>query len=499
MTTKESAEEHKQEKPLISTSVTGKILGIILLALLIRIYSICLFVDFEYDGYDRFVKGILLLSEPYNIILHWYWLPLFQYIDAVLYWLTGSYTSIRVFSTASGIISILIVYKLAFRLSHSERTGLISACLVAFNPLMLTYDITGMTESFFTMLFLSSIYFLISNRLLLLSISSAVACLVRYEAWFLSLFLCLVFLIQKRSSFWKIFLVSFLPIMSIGSWLYLNHIQYGNSLTFVIYLNTYLQTVSQHISSIIEYLSPFEGEIVKTALIIRQYFSPLWYIFGYSVLLSPPVFIGSVLQIKKCARKNQDQIAITTIVVVYVALLTYFLVSGRSEGWLRYSMPTVPLLTIFGVQYIQKKKGFFKPNWFLVISLFLALLLLSPVFLGMTNSEYSKTCIKTSVWLHENATNGKILCLRTPIIVLSQIPVENFVFLWTRNINPVAFRGFLEQHKITYVVSHFGYFDELCESFSIVYESENKIYRVYSVNWNATLEKVNLCARSHIR
>ena len=80
-----------------------------------------LVIDVEYDGYDRFLKGVNLLSEPFNLWNHWAWLPLPQFINAFLYWLTRSYMSARVFSIICGVLSIVVLYRLTFTVFKSER------------------------------------------------------------------------------------------------------------------------------------------------------------------------------------------------------------------------------------------------------------------------------------------------------------------------------------------------------------------------------------------
>ena len=453
----------------------NRLLWILIFALLSRSLCLLLTVDSEYDGYDRFVKGIRLLSDPYNVRLHWYWLPLFQYIDAVLYWLTCSYMSIRVFSTICGLISIILVYKLALKISRSEEAAWISCILTAFNPLIFIYDTTGMTEPLFTTLFLSTLFFFIWNRPLLYSLPLAIACLLRYEAWFLSPVLYAVALAQRRSKLWRIALGSLLPLASMSIWLYLNYVYYGDPFNFVRVLNGYLEFTRHELPRRSHYISPDEAEFIR----IKELLSPIWYILSYFVFLIPMVFFEALLGIMKYARKDTDKTALTVLAVFYVSLLTYFRVSGSSEGWFRYCIPAIPLFIFFAVYHVVRRKSIVTPKIFFSASLILSLISIGT--LTTLNERYMSPISETSAWLSENANDGSIICVRTPIIVLSGIPLERFAFFWSREIDPSAFLDFLRSRNITYVVSHFGYFSDLCEDFPIAFASESNIYVIYEV------------------
>ncbi|MFQ6094810.1 MAG: hypothetical protein ACE5NN_01585 [Candidatus Bathyarchaeia archaeon] len=452
-----------------------RLLWILVLALLSRLICLVLTVDPEYDGYDRFVKGLRLLSDPYNIMHHWYWLPLFQYIDAVLYWLTGSYLSIRVLSTMCGLISTTLVYRLALKISSSEKAAWISSALTAFNPLIFIYDTTGMTEPLFTTLFISTLYFFILNKPALFSLPLATACLLRYEAWFLSPILYAVALVQRRSKPWRIVLSSLLPLASMSVWLYLNYVHYGDPFNFVRLLDRYLEFVRHELPSRSQHISPNEAQF----LMIKELLSPIWYLLGYLIFLIPTVFLEALLGIIKYARKDIDNMALTVFAVFYVSLITYFRVSGSSEGWFRYGIPAIPLFIIFAVCHVVKKKSVVTPKRFFSASLILSLVSIG--ILTILNWGYVSPILETSKWLRENVKDEKILCVRSPIIVLSEIPLERFVFLWSRDIDRAWFIDFLKSRNITYVVSHFGYFSDLCESFPMAFASERNLYVIYEV------------------
>ncbi|HIE14954.1 TPA: phospholipid carrier-dependent glycosyltransferase, partial [Candidatus Bathyarchaeota archaeon] len=231
---------------------------ILSVALMTRILYILLLADPEYDGYDRFLKGICMLSQPFEVRHHWCWLPLFQYIDAMLYWLTHSYISVRIFSTICGVLSLIILYYLALEISNSKKTAFVSMILMTFNPIIFIYDTTGMTESFFIFLFLLSVFLIEIRKPILSSIPISMACLVRYEAWFLVSFLYLSAFFHKYLNFKKFVTALIFPSVCIASWLYINFSYYGNPLHFILTLNRYFEFLQINLKISASYISKIE-------------------------------------------------------------------------------------------------------------------------------------------------------------------------------------------------------------------------------------------------
>ena len=443
-------------------------------ALLARFLYVVSTVDPEYDGYDRFLKGILLLKDG-DVRHHWVWLPLFQYIDAVLYWLTGSYLSVRFFSAVCGFVSLIILYRLALRLTGSPSAALVSLTITAFNPLLFLYDTTGMTESFFTMLTLAGIYLLVAGRFLTSSIPFSLACLVRYEGWFLTFFIYLVSALQKRLSFKAFIAVLVLPSLSIGLWLQLNYIRYGDPLHFLRALDLYCEVFRRDMEIYAPYMSADE----KLYNALRRELSPVWYIIVYFVVLNPLIFVMAFRRVFRSLMRKDRLRFLAVVSLFYLALITSLMVLGKSEGWPRHSIPGIPLFVLLASHDVTGLRSkVLTASKFTAFSLMVSLLLLS--LITIFNVKYTQPLIEVSLWLRENPTDGRILCTRSPIIILSGLPAEKFIFLWRRDISHEAFNIFLERNGVTYVVSHLGYFSELCRNFTAVYSS--RIYTIYRVN-----------------
>jgi len=446
---------------------------VVLSALITRLIYVTFTVDPEYDGYDRFVRGIFLISDLYNITHHWCWLPLFQYINAALYYLTRSYTAVRILSTIYGVLSIIMVYFITLKITGSRDSSLLASVLLAFNPLIFFYDTTGMTEPLFTLLILISIYIFIGNRPYLFSLPIAVACLVRYEAWFLTPLLLLISVLQKRLRWTTALLTALPPLASVSAWLYMNYICYGNPFMFVNLLSLYMASPKRGLFEVLRYLSIDESSFIG----LKAFLIPIWYPLGCLFLLTPPVFFESIRGMIRYAGRDGNKITLTILPIFYISLLTYFMFIGKSEGWLRYSMPIIPFFIIFSAHHVAEGYSFGGKRIFIASSFIISLLLLCMI--TTLSSSYISSTLQVSEWLNKHATDGRILCLRTPIIVISDLPLERFVFLWDQNLSRHAFINFLRKENVSYIISYMGSFSHLCDDFQVVFISDGSVYKIY--------------------
>jgi Gpi18-like mannosyltransferase len=151
------------------------------------------------------------------------------------------------FSTVCGTLSLVVIYKLALAVFEEHKYALMASSIMALNPLIFVYDTTGMTETFFTLLLLSATYFFVIDHILLFSLFLGLACLVRYEAWFIAPIFYIFALFQKRQKLSAIFAAALIPLCSMFAWLYANNVYYGDALSFVHSLNKYVASRRQEI------------------------------------------------------------------------------------------------------------------------------------------------------------------------------------------------------------------------------------------------------------
>jgi 4-amino-4-deoxy-L-arabinose transferase-like glycosyltransferase len=429
-------------------------------------------VDHDFDGYSRFIKGIDLLSNPYDLGIHWVWLPLFQYLAAAFYWLTKSYVSVRVFSTVCGTLSLFVIYKLAFAVFEEYKLALMASSIMALNPLIFIYDTTGMTESFFTLLLLSATYFFVIDRTLFFSLLLGLACLVRYEAWFITPIFYVFTLFQKRQKLFIGLVAALIPFFSIFVWLNANRVFYGDAFSFFHSLNKYVAFRRQDfpiISSFVSHEAQYLGLVTTLA--------PLWYIIVYFIFLTPQVFSAAFGGMMKSGKKNKNTTALMAIASSYIILLTLLTVGGTSEGWIRHSIPAMPFLIVYASHYVRDVR--WEPKSFVAFTLVSSLIILSIISVG--NQNAMQPTIETSNWLRENADEGNILCVNDPIIILSHLPRERFIYFYGKNVTQHSFQNFLASNNIKYVVSECGTLSYLNQNSTITFVSREEHFVIYAI------------------
>ncbi|HYR75440.1 MAG TPA: phospholipid carrier-dependent glycosyltransferase [Pyrinomonadaceae bacterium] len=152
--------------------------------------------------------------------LYGFWLPLYQFISAVINVFVGNgfYTG-KVVSAVFGIGSCVLVYQITLRLTANRAAALLGFALIALNPLHIFYSASAMTDVPHAFFVLASLYFALRRGWILAAIFAALAGLTRVESW---MFLALVPLIQfawdRRISFVALVILLVPPL----SWFYIS-------------------------------------------------------------------------------------------------------------------------------------------------------------------------------------------------------------------------------------------------------------------------------------
>jgi len=129
--------------------------------------------------------------------LYGFWLPLYQFIAAVVNVFVGNgFYAGKVVSAVFGIGLCLLVYKLTHRLTTHQGTSVLAFLLIALNPLHILTSTSALTDVPHAFFVLASLYFVFGERWMLAAIFAALAGLTRVEGWML---IALIPLIQ----FWK--------------------------------------------------------------------------------------------------------------------------------------------------------------------------------------------------------------------------------------------------------------------------------------------------------
>jgi hypothetical protein len=134
--------------------------------------------------------------------LYGFWLPLYQFISAVINMFVGNgFYSGKLVSAIFGIGACLLVYSITLRLTGHGVAAMIGFILIALNPLHIFYSASAMTDVPHAFLVLGSVYFILRRGWILAAVFAALAGLTRVESWmFLALIPAIQFFKERRVS-----------------------------------------------------------------------------------------------------------------------------------------------------------------------------------------------------------------------------------------------------------------------------------------------------------
>ena len=201
------------------------------------------FIALTADEFGRTIAAATWLRSP-----EWYgsgaWLPLYNYllggalaIKWELLWLP------RLIAILSGLLAILLIARLTTTLFSNRTMGLVSALLLAVNPVHLWLSSTGLTEGPVITLTLAALWAFVryvSRRrlraLVLAAASLAVANGLRYETWVISLLFAagVAYVWQRdRRSGWQLPLLALIPFLFPMIWLFGAFMESGSPFSFM--------------------------------------------------------------------------------------------------------------------------------------------------------------------------------------------------------------------------------------------------------------------------
>lgn len=165
--------------------------------------------------------SIKLSTKTFAITdLYGFWLPLFQFVSAIINVFVGNgfYTG-KVVSAIFGVGSCLLVYKIILRLIANRAAALAGFALIALNPLHIFYSASAMTDVPHAFLVLASLHFALRRGWILAAIFAALAGLTRVESWmFLALLPLIQFTRERRISFVALLILLLPPLL----WFYIS-------------------------------------------------------------------------------------------------------------------------------------------------------------------------------------------------------------------------------------------------------------------------------------
>jgi len=161
---------------------------IILIGLIVRLIFVFFFPDQNFPDAQAYRNiGIEIFSGKQ--ITNDISMPLYPIIT----YIAGSETSQRLLDLFFSLISIWLIFKISYKLFANLRAAYVASIFSTFYPHFIFYSISGLTETFFTLLILCAFYFFYSRAIFLGIIFLALSVLVRPTLDFLNPIILLLF------------------------------------------------------------------------------------------------------------------------------------------------------------------------------------------------------------------------------------------------------------------------------------------------------------------
>jgi 4-amino-4-deoxy-L-arabinose transferase-like glycosyltransferase len=146
--------------------------------------------DPDSDAYGHHSIARQILVDPKNLSVHWVWLPLFHYAQALAILLFGAtMTTVRLANVCISAAVPLFLYATLRDVRRdrpdraSDPTPMIAAIVCALDPIAMQMGTTGQTEPSFALLAMLCAWALARDRFRALAVVLTLAVLLRYEAW----------------------------------------------------------------------------------------------------------------------------------------------------------------------------------------------------------------------------------------------------------------------------------------------------------------------------
>ena len=152
--------------------------------------------------------------------LYGFWLPLYQFICAVINVFVGNGFYVgKLVSAVFGVGVCLLVYGITLRLTANRTAALLAFVLITFNPLHIFYSASAMTDVPHAFFVLASLYLCLKQRWVLGAALAALAGWTRMESWmFILLIPAMQFIKERRISLLAIAILLLPPL----TWLYIS-------------------------------------------------------------------------------------------------------------------------------------------------------------------------------------------------------------------------------------------------------------------------------------
>lgn len=385
--------------------------------------------------------------------LYGFWLPLYQFISAVvnLFVRNGFYSG-KIVSALFGVGSCLLIYSIVLRLTANRTAASLSFALIALNPLHIFYSASAMTDVPHAFLVLAGLYFVLRRSWVAAAIFLALAGFTRVESWmFIALIPLIQFLRERRISFMALLILMVPPLF----WFYISWKATGDWLACFKSRQQYhdwLLAVNPALSHF-----SFAGVLRDSAtLIISTDIAVLIssFIAGWFVLTRLPRFARG-----QASQDEQNNLAPAIFFFAFLGLLVVaYLTHQQPIIFPRYGLILFSLgIPILAWTFLTLRQR--KPQWSRALLISIVVICVfdwSIQFagaVGSLNQYRAQRTVADYLRDHYQVTAGtRIFCDDGTVQVLSGVPIDRFLTSPDAPKDPESFLKYLQANNVEFVV-----------------------------------------------
>jgi hypothetical protein len=390
--------------------------------------------------------GTFALTDLYG-----FWLPLFQFIAALVNVVVrNGFYSGKLLSASFGVGVCLLVYSVTFRLTAHRTAALLAFLLIALNPLHIHYSASAMTDVPHAFFVLGSLYWCLKKRWVLSAIFAALAGLTRMESWmFIAVIPAIQFFRERRVSISPIAILAIPPLF----WLYISWKATGDWLACFVARRQYHDWLFAANPTLAHFSIPH----------ILQDSATLFVSADIAVLIA--AFVAAWFVIKALAQRahlTEDLPAIVPALVFFFAFLCLIVVTYLT-GWQPIIFPRyglilfslgIPILAWTFLILRNRKPQFARRLFISVIAICVLDASIQLVgSIGLLNQISAQRAVADYLHAHfQSDSNAHIFCDDGTVQALSGIPPEKFLTSFDAPRDREAFLNFLNEKNVEYLV-----------------------------------------------
>jgi dolichyl-phosphate-mannose-protein mannosyltransferase len=384
--------------------------------------------------------------------LYGFWLPLYQFISALLNVFIGNgfYTG-KLVSALFGVGVCLLVYAVTVQLVAHRTAALLAFALIAFNPLHILNSASAMTDVPHAFFVLASLYFVLKGRWVAAAIFAALAGLTRVDSWMLLALIPLIQVVRERRVSIPGILIMLIPPVF---WFYVSWKATGDWLACFRTRQQYHDWLLTQNPALAHF--SFSGVLKDGAMLLT----------GTDVAVLLATFAAGWIVLRKFTVKpgkeepeNSRLFAPLIFFFAYLGLLVIaYLTHQQPIIFPRYSLILFSLgIPILAWTYFEMIKR--RPEW--SRKLLVSIILLCVLNIGIQSTaavgELNRYSVQRAVadYLRDHfdsKSNTRIFCDDGTVQVLTGIPAEKFVTSAEAPKDRQQFLSFLDRENVEYLV-----------------------------------------------